>query len=122
MKLRSIIFALLVGFCAFGCATPMSYTNSPFVLYDKDSEYAIDLTDDGFSITVYYSRYQFVPESDTVAIACKSSLTAIAHEYADKNGMKIQPINEQRIRLSIGRNGFNGITSCSANVLAQWQK
>ena len=122
MKLRNIFIALLIGFSAFGCATPMSYTNSPLTTYDKDTEYAIDSKNDGFSITVYYSRYQFVPESNAVAVACKSTLTAIAHEYADKNGKKIQPINEQRIRISMGRNGLSGITSCSANTLAQWQK
>jgi hypothetical protein len=92
------------------------------VVYDRDTEFSVVSRDDGFVITIYYSRYQFIPESSAVAVACKSALTAIAHEYADKQGRKIQPINEQRIRISMGRNGFTGITSCSASAIAEWQK
>jgi hypothetical protein len=62
----------------FGCATPVSHTNIPLATYDKDTEYGIEDRQDGFGITVYYSRYQFIPESDAVATACKSQLTAIA--------------------------------------------
>ncbi|MCK9420356.1 MAG: hypothetical protein M0R70_13345 [Nitrospirae bacterium] len=113
---------LIIVLLGLGCATPMKYTNSTFTTYDKNTEYAIDPMDDGFSITVYYSRYQFFPESDAVAVACKSALTALAYDYADKNNKKIQTINEQRIKISMGRNDFSGITSCSANALAQWQK
>ena len=81
MKLiLSIVFsALLVG-----CATPVSHTNIPLSTYDKDTEYGIEDREDGFGITVYYSRYQFIPESDAVATACKSQLTAIAWEHSDK--------------------------------------
>ena len=61
MKLiLSIVFsALLVG-----CATPVSHTNIPLSTYDKDTEYGIEDREDGFEVTVYYSRYQFIPESD----------------------------------------------------------
>ncbi|MBL8445800.1 MAG: hypothetical protein JNJ44_00105 [Zoogloeaceae bacterium] len=92
------------------------------IQYDRDTEYSVMARDDGFSITINYSRYQFIPESGAVAVACKSALTAIAFEHADKLGRKILPINEQRIRLSMGRNGFTGITSCSATAVAEWQK
>ena len=34
----------------------------------------------------------------------------------EARGRKIQPVNEQRIRLSMGRDGFTGITSCSATA------
>ncbi|MBD3667472.1 MAG: hypothetical protein HUJ16_05895 [Kangiella sp.] len=104
-----------------GCATPVSHTNIPLSTYDKDTEYGIEKRDDGFAITVYYSRYQFIPESDAVATACKSQLTAIAWEHADNEGRDIEPINEQRIRISMGRNGLTGITSCQANAVAKWK-
>ena len=109
-------------FCALliSCATPVSHTNIPLSTYDKDTEYGIEKRDDGFSITVYYSRYQFIPESDAVATACKSQLTAIAWEHADNEGKKIDPVNEQRIRVSMGRNGLSGITSCQANAVVKW--
>jgi hypothetical protein len=106
MKFRWIILVAFFGMIEIcGCATPVSYTNTPLATYDKDTEYAIDDRQDGFSVTVYYSRNQFIPESDAVAVACKSALTSIAYDYGEKRGRKIEPVNEQRIRISMGRNG-----------------
>lgn len=90
-------------------------------VYDRDTEYEISERSDGFSLAINYSRYQFIPESSAVAQACKSALTSLAHELADRKGKKIKPIEEQRIRLSFGRNGFTGITSCSASAIAEWR-
>lgn len=113
--------ALICWFLA-ACATPVSHTNVPLSTYDKDTEYALEEREDGFSITVYYSRFQFIPESAAVATACKSQLTAIAWEYSENKGREIEPINEQRIRISMGRNGLTGITSCQAHAIAKWKK
>jgi hypothetical protein len=115
--LGAFLFVMLLA----GCATPVSHTNIPLSTYDKDTEYGIEKREDGFSITVFYSRYQFIPESDAVATACKSQLTAIAWEHADNEGREIEPVNEQRIRISMGRNGLTGITSCQANAVAKWK-
>lgn len=104
-----------------GCATPVSHTNIPLSNYDKDTEYGIEKHDEGFGVTVFYSRYQFIPESDAVAAACKSQLTAIAWEHADNEMREIEPVNEQRIRISMGRNGLTGITSCQANAIVKWK-
>lgn len=117
MKLLNYIFICFM----IGCATPVGHTNIPLATYDKDTEYGIEERIDGFSITVYYSRYQFIPEGDVVAIACKSQLTAIAWEYAENKGREIEPVNEQRVRISMGRNGFTGITSCQANAIVKWK-
>ena len=116
-KKFGILFFLLSS-----CATPVSHTNIPLSTYDKDIEYGIQEKQDGFGITVYYSRYQFIPESSAVATACKSQLTAIAYDYAYNIGKEIEPINEQRIRISMGRNGFSGITSCQANTIVKYKK
>jgi hypothetical protein len=102
------------------CATPVSHTNIPLTTYDKDTEFGIEERPGGFAITVYYSRYQFIPESSAVATACKSQLTAIAWEHSEKIGKSINQINEQRIRISMGRNGLTGITSCQAFAVAEW--
>ena len=118
--MRSLL-SLLIAATLAGCATPVSHTNIPLSTYDKDTEYGIEQRSDGFGITVYYSRYQFIPESGAVATACKSQLTAIAFEHSDKLGKPIEPINEQRIRISMGRNGLSGITSCQATGIAKWQ-
>jgi hypothetical protein len=112
------MFLFVVG----ACASPVSHTNIPLSTYDKDTEYGLEERSDGFGLTVYYSRYQFFPESDAVATACKNQLTAIAWEHSDRIGRKIKPLNEQRIRISMGRNGLSGITSCQAYGVAEWQK
>jgi hypothetical protein len=104
------------------CATPVSHTNIPLSTYDKDTEYGIEERSNGFTVTVYYSRYQFIPESDALVSACKSALTNVAYDHAESIGKKIQNINEQRIRLSMGRNGLSGITSCSASAPVEFAK
>ena len=103
---------LLLSALLSACATPVSHTNIPLSTYDKDTEYGLEDRPDGFEIVVHYSRY---------ATAYKSALTSIAWEVAEKKGRKIDPINEQRIRISMGRNGFSGITSCQAFAVAKWK-
>ncbi|WP_395644184.1 hypothetical protein [Rudaea sp.] len=46
------------------------------------------------------------------------ALTSIAWEHASKTGRKIELINDQEVRLSMGRNGLTGITSCTAQAPA----
>ncbi len=104
-----------------GCSSPVSRTDIAMTKYDKDTEYGIKETQNGFDIAVLYSRFQIIPESDSVSEACKSQLTSIAWEYSDSVKKPIQEINEQRIRISMGRNGFSGITSCSASASAVWE-
>ncbi len=116
-----LLFPIALGVLLVGCATPVSHTNIPLSTYDKDTEYGIVHHDDGFGVTVFYSRYQFIPESEAVATACKSQLTAIAWEYSDQVGKSIEPVNEQRIRISMGRNGVSGITSCQATAVVKWK-
>ena len=103
-----------------GCATADSYTDKPMVEYDSHTSYAVDDTDAGFVLYVRYSRYQFIPESSAVDQAATSQMLSIAHEIADKRTRPIEPINEQRIKKSMGRNGFTGITSWSGMVPATY--
>jgi hypothetical protein len=112
---------ILVLLALTGCATSMQQTDAAMSKYDRDTEYSVVPREDGFTIFINYTRYQFIPESGAVATACKSAITAIGFEVADKQGRKIKPINEQRIRISMGRNGLTGITSCSASAVADWQ-
>lgn len=119
------IYRLIIvtaSFAVTSCAAPIQQSEVSMMRYDRDTEYSITPKNDGFSISINYSRYQFIPESSAVGVACKSALTAIAFEQAEKQGHKIEAINEQRIRLSMGRNGFTGITSCSATAIAEWKK
>lgn len=84
--------------------------------YDRDTSYRIDDTAFGFTVTVYYSRFQFIPESDVVKDAGRAAMLNIAHEVAESRGKMLRPIDEQRIQMSMGRNGFSGITSFSGSV------
>jgi hypothetical protein len=111
---------LLTPLLISACATPVSHTNLPLATYDKDTEYAVDERPDGFGLTVFYSRYQFIPESSAVATACKAATTALAWELAERKGRRIEPVNEQRVRISMGRNGLTGITSCQAFAVVEW--
>ncbi len=111
-----IIFSIFIG----SCAAPINYNNVKLSTYDKDTKYGIEDRPNGFELTIYYSRYQFIPESSALAVACKSALTSTAWEVADKRGKKIKPVNEQRIRMSMGRNGLSGITSCQATAIIEW--
>lgn len=110
----------MLGFCS-GCATPVQQTDSAMTQYDKNTKYAVDQRSDGFSVSVYYSRYQMIPESSAVAAACRQQALAIAWEVSRKQGRKIQQINEQEVRISMGRNGVTGITSCTASAPAYYQ-
>lgn len=112
----TLFATILVSVLAAGCATPATYTDRPGTVYDKDTSYVLEDQPDGFVLTVDYARYQFIPESGAVQTSCKSQLTSLAHELADKRGRKIQPVDEQRVKISMGRNGVTGITSCAANV------
>lgn len=117
-RLGIVMVSLLIG----SCTTLMRQTGIQMVPYDRDTEYSITPRESDFAIAIYYSRYQFIPESNAVAVACKSALTSIAYEHAEKQGKRIQPINEQRIRISMGRNGLTGITSCSATAIVEWER
>lgn len=119
--MRSLQILLLSALLS-ACATPVSHTNAPLSTYDKDTAYGVEDRADGFGITIYYSRYQFIPESDAVATACKSALTSIAWEFAEKKEKQIDQINEQRIRISMGRNGLSGVTSCQAYAVVKWKQ
>lgn len=121
MIARNAPFLLAATSLLAACATPVSYTDAPMKRFDKDTEYAVEERPGGYSVTINYSRYQFIPESSAVATACRQALTAVAHDIADQRLRKIRPINEQRIRLSMGRNGMTGITSCSATAPVEYE-
>jgi hypothetical protein len=58
------------------CTRPAGYINAPLARYDGDTEYRMDDRPDGFTLTIYYSRYQFISEGDALTVVCKQSLTS----------------------------------------------
>ena len=122
MRPHILIVALISAILLTGCAVPMQYHDAQMIPYDEDTQYSVASRSDGFTITINYFRYQFMAEVAGVTVACKNALIEITYEYAEKQGRKIAPINEQGIRISIARNEFTGITACSAIATADWQK
>lgn len=119
--MKKILSLCVVGIILAGCTSPSILNkNIKMDVYDKDTKYHIEENDRGFDITILYTRYQFIPESDSVSTACKNQLTSIAWEFSDTKHREIKQINEQRIKISMGRNGFSGITSCGAKTNVLW--
>lgn len=98
------------------CTTPDNYSSAPMKPLDAHTNYSVVEDDNGFTINVKLSRYQFIPETSAIVEACKSSVMSAAYDHADTVGKDIESINEQRIRISTGRNALLGMTSCSASV------
>jgi hypothetical protein len=119
MKKITIIlgaFALLSS-----CTTPADVSKPLSAGGDKNAKFEIKDTASGFTVDLRYSRYQFVPEADALLVACRSIATTRAYEEAKNRGREIQPINEQTLRVSVGRNIINARTTCRAFVEASWK-
>lgn len=113
-------FALSILVALTACSTPAQLTTKEFQTYDKDTKYAVENKSNGFLLTIAYSKYQMIPESQALLKNCKSAFTSIAWGIADKKERKIKMINEQRIRLTTGRNIVTGIGTCEAQAFVEW--
>ncbi len=103
------------------CTTPADVSRPLDAGKGNDAKIKVADTPDGFTVDVRYSRYQLIPESSAVLVACRSIATARAFEEAKNRHREIEPINEQSIRISTGRNGLLGLTSCRAFAEARWK-
>ncbi len=115
-------FLVASAVCIFAaCASPDTVIKRALSPFDNDTEYSIEENDSGFSITVYYSRFEIV-ESTDVAKACKQQLAAVATTYARDKQREIEPISEQQIKTSMDRTRLKGRTSCQADAVVSWKK
>lgn len=103
------------------CTTPADVSKPIDAGKGQDAKIKIIDTAAGFDVDVRYSRYQFIPETSALLVACRSIATARAYEEAKSRGREIEPINEQTIRVSTGRNGLLGLTSCRAFAEAKFK-
>ena len=117
MRIASLIIILLIT----ACTKPMDVENLPAPSADKNARFSVKNTPEGFSIGLTYSRYQFIPEAGAIITACKSLLTGKAYEEARLRNHAIQSINDQEVRVSIGRNVINARTSCKAFVQVRYK-
>ena len=114
---RAILLAAMVA----GCTTPVAYNTGPMQRLDKDTEYSVEERPNGFQLAVNYSAYTFLAESSAMLTTCKQAITSVAYDVAEKRGRRIKPINEQRIRTSLGYNGITGVSACSATAPVEWE-
>ncbi len=103
------------------CTTPADVSRPLTEVADRNAEFKLSDTPTGFTVELRYSRYQFLPEASALLVACRSLVTARAYDEAKRRGREIEPINEQTIRVSTGRNIIKARTSCRAFAEARYQ-
>ncbi len=119
MMLKFLIGAFFLGTFS-ACSRPLAFTDHAMVRFDDDTMYRVEESLSGFTVFVEHSRYQLLPEGNTVMQETKQALMAIAYRHADELGKKIV-INEQRIQLSMGRNGLSGMSTCTATAPVEFK-
>lgn len=121
MLLNTKTLVLSAAAALAACTTPADVSKPIDAGKGNDANVQVADTAVGFTVDVKYSRYQMIPESSALLVACRSIATARAYEEAKSRGREIEPINEQTIRVSTGRNGLLGLTSCRAFAEARWK-
>ena len=118
MKRAALAILMILPFTLFlfSCTAPTYYMPEPWDIYDDNTQYKIEEGEGSFKLFIVHSRYQFIPEISAVTDICRQQIMNMAYEHAEKQGREIYPINEQRIKLSNGRNAASGMTSCSALI------
>src|ERR1044072_9385932 len=86
--------------------------------HSKDTAYRVDDSPSGFTLYVQQAHYQFVL-NDEIQASCSQVIKSLAHEIGESRGHKIE-FDNQHVKMSFGRNGVNGISSCTAMVPVIW--
>lgn len=122
MKIKMPVLTVTAFAALAGCTHPADVSRPLTEVADKNAHFTVKDTADGFSVEVRYSRYQFVPEASALLVACRSLVTARAYDEAKARGREIEPINEQTIRVSTGRNIIKARTACRAFAEANFKR
>ncbi len=112
----------LTALALAACTHPADVSHPLTEVADKNAHFTVKDTAEGFGVEVRYSRYQFVPEANALMVACRSLVTARAYDEAKTRDREIEPINEQTIRVSTGRNIIKARTACRAFAEAKWKQ
>ena len=110
--------AALLALALSGCEAPVIYTALPMTPYDKDTTYRFDEQPAGFTLFVRQSHYQFIL-NDEIQMSCARAIKSLAHDIAGRRHRSVE-IDGDRVQMSFGRNGVNGITTCTAMVPITW--
>ena len=111
------IFALTLS----ACTHPADVSRPAVELSDPNAKVEVKDTPSGFSVDVRYSRYQFVPETSALLIACRSIVTARVNAEAKLRNREIEAVTDESVRVSAGRNIVTGRTACRAFVEVRWK-
>ena len=103
------------------CTHPADVSRPLTEVADKNAHFTLNDTPAGFTVEVRYSRYQFVPEQSALLTACRSLVLSRAYDEAKRRGREIEPINEQTVRVSTGRNIVTARTACRAFAEARFR-
>jgi hypothetical protein len=102
-QIRVFVFMFsLLAVSNSACTTPANFSNQPLSRHDANTQYSIEEASDGFGISVLYTRYQFIPESDAILAACKQALTSLAYDLAERRDREIRGI-------AYGPGGLSGV-------------
>lgn len=110
--MRALLLVVLLSAC-----TPQVAYRGPMREVGNKTYVAVEDSAQGFLITVEYTASV---GSGPTATACKSALLAQASAYAARRERTIQPIDEQRITMSVGYKGL--VPNCVAQVPVEWQR
>lgn len=106
-----VALVMTLGGCGLGSLQP----------YDRNTNYRVENTSSGFTLTVNYSRRHFIPAPEAVEEACKNMFVTVAQVVAAKRGRRVQRIEEQQIATQLDSNEHNKISHCTATGPVAWQ-
>lgn len=118
---RRRVLALSTALALAACTTPADVSHPLTEVPDKNANFTVNDTPGGFTVEVRYSRYQFMPEQSALLTVCRSLVLSRAYDEAKRRGREIEPINEQTVRVSTGRNIVNARSACRAFAEAVWK-
>ena len=119
--MKKLAFSMVALLLVCGCFTAQNLTDESLVQYDKHTKYTIsDETDEGFTLTVYYGRYQFFTSRGNIAWDAFDKLKIIAREIAQEKGKKIKPVKQEELITSYGRNAMTSTTYCHCQTRVRY--
>lgn len=114
LRTRLIFLALL-----FGCSSAPHFTDIPMRSVGPDSRVGVRPTDSGFQIRVQYTGTN--RSFSSIIRTCEDELISLADQYAETFPRKIEPIERDRIRISMERNqGALNQNVCKATTTVRW--
>ncbi len=112
LKISVLATALLV---LAGCSPAVTVCNdtSPDALCAPKKVLA-NYGSDGFQLNLTHSRYQFITDMDELMATCRTSVGQVAEQLAMAKEREIQPIDSDKIAISIKRDHALGLSTCKA--------